>query len=65
MMKSGKWSSVCPRQATFNSKNVKRGIAGVRAAGMKIRADRRRWYEVQVSQRKMARMNTDTYKYEK
>lgn len=46
MMKRGKWSSACPRRATFNSKNVKRGIAGVRAAGMKILADRRRWSKV-------------------
>jgi len=45
MMKSGRWLSVCLRRQTFHSKNAKGAIAGVRAAGTKILADRRRWFE--------------------
>src|SRR5438105_4561653 len=60
MMKSGKWSSVCRRRQTFHSKNANGGIAGVRAAGMKILVDRRRLYEAHASLRTIA---TDEHRY--
>ena len=65
MMKSGKWSGACRRLPAFRSKNAKRGIVGVRAAGMKILADRLRLHEAHGARPKSPQMNTDTRGHEK